>query len=650
MADYSAQTQGVGLNFTQVQAYRPQVTNAQPVQVDYTAAAAALGQLTGLATNAYGRRQARLAGEAIGTSGEGYEEAETAVTDAEQGLLFQKQQREAETGGPLTEAQALDLKDEVFSSTLTSQRRIERALKRGLISSSEANARLGVLRSRALANPLVAPFAQELDDSMYRVTGGAGGVVKDGQRTYFGPTAEEQEASAIREGQMKALEAEQKQVTELVRTGIAKSDTQARNLLAQEHDMTTELKRLEVKKSTLGWSSEEAFAASEMRVTALASSGYAQINNWIKQGAPAEQLQSMQGNLQIMSEQLKDAIRRDAYSADGRLIVNSSTLRAQMDSVDKMLSSFNDMLSDQSGTQRLINILDERQAIMDSRNQSVQMDLMSQLHILFALKDVPGGSEWYLDKTTGFQDLSVQFQESSNPVLRALGGIQKKYADAALAQGLDAFINGNPLADTPAPAGGAGAPTSPEASTGILQRAALALGLKSGGGGSVVRKAIENNPAAAFDNLAELPLSSEDIRFSSTFTSLLTTGRPEEVEGVKAALEGSAYRTVSQEMINRGRRRETAEEAVARGTSRRQWSVPSFELPERVAISKKPHLGPGMAIGYNIDTGSVKVSDEFKKDIVNTWELGTANPTLWQDSFESVDAWISSMYARPVRD
>ncbi len=616
MADFRRNIQDPSLSGLDQSAVRP-VSNGNAGE------AAAIGQVLQQAAGLYGQYKAKVEGQKLGGEGENYEQAGLAADQAGSQLesLFGK--KSAETGADVTADQAQDLRNEVFGKILNNQKRIQAALSRGLISSTEATARLNVLRNQALSNPLVAPYQDQLDNALYKTTGGSG--------TTFAATAEETANAAAQKGRLQAIEETEKQVTSMLSTGIASDRKQALGLIAQTAQIERDLQNFSVKKAALGASSNEVYAQGQRLATMQSSSAYGRISDWARRGGDAKETQSILSSLTMEAEQVKQAIRASAFDENGKLVIDSDTLSKSLADVDQRVSDYTRMLQDQSGTKALVDMTAQRTAALAYQSQTIQIEVAKYAPVFYAMKDNPVASSWLWNNAVNQNELSTAWQKSTSPLLRYMGEIDNASRMQKTMDAADNFRKGAPVDET----GGA----------------VLGSTLPNKGGKAVVDEAYKANPEQTLKTLSNSPFTLKSIYENAEWRKGANT--PEGIEQVNAVIEGAASRALISSIYEPATYDRTA--AGVRGSSSAR---PSFEVPTEVVVKRntKPAAtgggrGGGNTVGrkfeeWTIDTKGVRVSDQYKSEVVNAYKLGTENPQLWNAEFESVDAWVNSLFAR----
>jgi hypothetical protein len=573
---------------------------------DTAAFAQVLGQALGLGAQAYGRKKAQAAGKEIGGEGESFTQAEDVAGKAAAEFQSIFKQKEEAQGGDVTEGQVADLKKQVFDKVLTNQKRIQAALRSGAITSTEANARINVLRNEALSNPLVAPFQDELDNALFVTTGGAG--------TTFAKTAAEVEAATVKKAQLEALEATEKQVTSMLLTKVAGSRQQALNIIAQQQQHQANMAFYEEKKARLGVTSQEAYAASQTLVTAQSSSAYGTIAQWVQQGGDAKQVAPIRMKLVQEGEQIKQSIMKSARGSNGELLVSEDTLRAQINEVDKRTEAFSAMLDDQTATKTMIDVMAQRQAVLDTKNQSIQIELSNAIPVFMAMKDNPVASEWLWNNAVNMDQMLTKWQEESNPLLKTIGKLSPEQASKTVMETNEKVVMGKPLETS--------------------DREIAAQMLVQRGGTAAVDEAFKKNPEQTIKMLSETPFRTRDIYNSREWIKKASTD--EGREQVNAVIEGASSRAILSSMSDAAR---------PKGGK--------FKAPDSVKVTKnKPVLTNKNTMvqrqeeSWSIDTGGIYVNDQYKSEIINAYKLGTEVPSLWDDKYDSIDLWINDLFTR----
>ncbi len=608
MPDYSAQISDPNLSGLGV----------SPVNVskgDYRAAgAAALTQVLSLAASAYGQSKAKKAGQQIGGEGETFESAGQAAEQAKKEVEDLIRGKTEIIGADPSQEQVADLKKQVFDRVLTNQKRLQAALKRGAISSTEATARLNVLRNEALSNPLVAAYQDELDNALYVTTGGAGNT--------FGKTAEEIRQATVDKAQLEALAETEKQISGLINTRVAASRDQALNIIAQQQQHQANMAFYEEKKARIGVTSDEAYAASQTLTTAQASSAYGRIAQWVSSGADAKQISSIRLSLAEEGEQIKAAIRKSAIGKNGETLVDSNTLRQQIDEVDKNVSQFSRMLDDQSATKQLVDVMAQRTAALDYQNQTINIELAKIAPMFVALKDNQAAGQWLWDNAINVNQMRTQWQESSNPLLKMIGRLSPQEGARVVTGVSDKIVNGSPLDND--------------------DKAISAELLTQKGATAAVDEGYKKNPDQVIKNLSETPFQLKQI--NSNLEWLAKAKTPEGKEQVSAIVAGSARRAITSSFNDSAGEDDWV--VVGRGAKIKEKRTP-YRVPEKVLVRPKKNVVNNVET-WDIDTGGIWVNDAYKSELVNAYKLGTATPSLWNDRFETIDDWLNSLFTRPA--
>jgi hypothetical protein len=599
MADYRQEISRPSLDGLTVSNYNVDTSSSKGAVAN--AVTAALVTAAGV----YGKNKARKQGEILAGQ-ESYEEAgiaaETAKTEVES--LFAK--KEAEVGKPVSQDQARDLKKEVFDRVLVNYKRIEGALSRGLISSTEANARLSVLRNEALSNPLVAPYQDELDNALFKTTGGSASA--------FGPTASEQEAQAATKGELAAVQATEEKVTTYIRTGLAASRNQALSIIAQQAQHEANMAFFQEKKARLGVTSEEAYAASQTLATSQAASSYGKITSWVADGADAKAVPSIRLSIIQEGEQLKQAIRSSATNKDGTLLVDQETLRKQIDEVDQRTRDFSAMLEDQSATKDLVRIMAQRTAGLDYKNQDIQIELTKLVPMFMAMKDNQAASQWLWDNSININEMRTQWLAASNPLLRMIARLSPSDANKMVNEVGEKVVKGIPLNED--------------------EQIVASETLTNKGGTGAVKESYSVDAEQTVKQLATIPFKLKDI---STNLEWINLGKTEEGQvQIKAVIDGAARRAVVSNFLRTTNGKKPGDHLI----------------PKTIKVSEREFVaGRGAKHQvWDIDTGGVPVSEEYQSEVVNAYKIGKKLPTLWENDYPTIDDWINDLFTRNLKE
>lgn len=563
------------------------------------------------AADAYGSNKAKKLGAELAGK-ESFEEAGMAADQAKTTLEQMLSEKEAEVGKPVTEEQAMDLKNKVFDKVLTNYKRIERALDRGLISSTEANARLSVLRNEALSNPLVARFQDELDNALFKTTGGA--------PAQFGATSAEQQQAAASKGELAAIQATEEKVTTYLRQGLASSRNQALSLIAQQEQHKANMAYYQEKKARLGVTSQEAYAASQTLATSQAASYYGKITGWAANGADAKEVAGIRMQFVQEGEQIKQAIRAAATGKDGKLLVDQETLRQQIDEVDERVKSFSAMLDDQSATKNLVRIMEQRTAALDYKNQDVQIELTRLIPMFMAMKDNPAASQWLWDNAINTDQMKTQWMEASNPLLKMIARMSPSEATQQITNTSSKVVKGLPLTQD--------------------EQVIASETLVTKGGTGALQESYKVAPEETVKQLSEIPIKLKNISNNLEWINLSKT--PEGKEQVTAVVAGAARRAIISNFTEPGR--DPKKDTIPKSIKITERTNPA---PMGTALMV---YNPSKQKVWDIDTGGVPVSEEYRSEVVNAYKLGQRSPALWQDEYESVDAWINALFTRNIQE
>lgn len=569
----------------------------------------AIGQAVGSYQAGRDRKNALAAAEDLTGEDETYEQAGTAVDESVSLFKDLRKEREA-SGQALTEDQILDLKNQTLNKTLDSHRRIERALARGLISSTEANARLHRLRSEALANPLIAAYADEFDNVLYKVTGGADNP--------FAKTAEELEGAADQKGRLEAIEAVAKQEQELVRSGAVATPEAARAFVSASFQYELQKKQFEAKKASLGVTSQEAYAVAQNMLTQSSASAYGTISSWVKQGANSALIPDLQMQIQQDAEMMKAQIRQAAIDRNGNLIMEESTLARLLKEVDDNAAFMSQLPVNQSDTKRLVAEFDKRQAAFNIENQAHLIEFAKAAPLVVALQSVPHASDWVFNHQLNIEKHQTEWAESANPLLKLIA--QKHPSEAAddVRRTQDKLVKNQDLND---------------------EEKALASALLTSKGGAGIVKHLRETYGADYDlRLRDIPVTVTSVLNSSEWNAYARdkTSRYD----LTAIIQGAAQRAIMASLNE-----VTSQDPNA-----------AIAVPKKVKVTKNdpylnrvdglPPTGLPVRTGYKVDTFGVKTGKAYNTEVAAAYEMGRKYPQIWQGDFDSVDDWLSSLFTR----
>jgi regulator of replication initiation timing len=569
----------------------------------------ALGQMVGMYGQNRDRKNAIARAEDLTGEDETYEEAGAAVDESV--ALFRNLQQEREaTGQALTEDQVLDLKNQTLTKTLDSHRRIERALARGLISSTEANARLHRLRSEALANPLMAAYSKEFDNVLYKVTGGS--------ENPFAKTAEELEGAAEQKGRLEAIEAVEKQEQELVRAGAVATPEAARAFVASTFQFDLQKRHFDAKKAELGVTSQEAYAVAQNMLTQSSAVSYGAISSWVKQGANAALIPDLQLQIQQDAEAMKAQIRQAAIDRNGNLIMEEATLARLLAEVDTNAAFMSQLPTNQSDTKRLVAEYDRRQASFNIENQAHLIEFAKAAPLVVALQSIPHASDWVFNHQINIEKHQTEWAASANPLLKLIAKKQPSEAADDVRRTQEKLVKNQEMNDE--------------------EKALASVLLTSKGGASIV-KHLRDTYGSDYDlKLRDIPITVTSVLNSSEWNAYARdkTSRYD----LTAIIQGAAQRAIMASLNE-----VTSQDPKA-----------AIAVPKKVKVTKNdpylnrvdglPPTGLPIRTGYKVDTYGVKTGKAYNSEVAAAYEMGRKYPQIWQGDFDSVDDWLSSLFTR----
>jgi hypothetical protein len=440
-----------------------------------------------------------------------------------------------------------------------------------------------------------------------------------------------QEAEITRKGQLEALQETEKQVTGMLLTKVASSRNQALSIIAQQQQHEANMAFYQEKKARLGVTSDEAYAASQTLSTTQAASSYSRIAKWISEGAKADQIAPLRLTFVEEGEQVKNAIRATATGNNGELLVDQATLRAQLDEVDQRVKEYSSMLDNQSNTKQLVDIMAERTAALDYKSQDIQIELAKMAPLFYAMKDNQAAGQWLWENAINVDEMKTEWQASSNPMLKMISRLSPQEVSKTISGVNKKIVEGVALSEDD------------------MQIASETLTRK--GATAAVKESYSRDPEQTLKNLSETPFRLKGISENLEWVAAAKT--PEGKEQVLAIVSGSARRAIVSSFNESSKPRTY----TSRG-AKVDITGEGFEVPSTVVVKKKePVVAPTSSRGgartpqpvkdvWEIDTGGVWVSETYKSEVVNAYKLGTKVPSLWEDDFETVDEWVSSLFTR----
>ncbi|MBL4940484.1 MAG: hypothetical protein JKY81_02330 [Colwellia sp.] len=569
-----------------------------------------------IALQAGGTALARSSGEEIAGSDENAVSVNKTVNQLESALSSQ----DVGFTGPLSKAQIEDFRSERFNDVLTNQKRIKSALDRGLMSSTEANARLNTLRNEALSNPLISMFQSELDDAFFTSTGGRAGTGS----TFFGPTPAEQDAAARRKGVLEATEKHEEALTE-VQLQFKTNRQGAQIIVERQSQRVEKISRLELSQKTLNYNSQQSAALQREYITQSSTTGFGIVSKWLESGANAKDKQNAQLSLRASLDNTLRKLRKARFGQDGvtPVILKKDADKLEADAV-KGFEDLMGMLDEQSNTKRITDVLAEGQAALNLRGLAVDVEIFNAAPVYARLgTSAPELSKVLIDRSLGLNDdeLLNTFTANTNSSIGRLLALNIRLKTSVHKSMAEKITNGTPLDSD--------------------ESGAYALMTISKGGSNAIIDSVKRSPEDTVSKLQDAPIALRDITDSRQWMSNLKT--PEGVKAVSAIIEGAAARAQTFQFSNA--RKDNIVKGRGRGgrPTTRTVSVQAG-VPSKIEISPRTSGRVRQTTGIEINTFGVPVTDQYKSSILNTHKLGTAQPTLWNAEFDTIDDWITSLY------
>ena len=559
-----------------------------------TSALNALATVAKVGFDKYGGKKATKAGEEISGKNETHVEAGKAVQEATmlQGMF--EDDTKLNQGRPPTKNELKDFQDETFGGLLTNQKRIQQAVEAGAITSSEGNARLGALRSEALANPLIAAHQDQLDNILYKSTGGAApshGLIDS--TPYEQQQA--QEAAIRSEAAIKLGVAAQG----LIQSGVASSESSAMKLIGKAQKAGLEKKILDTKRTEKNLNSEDAFASQQLNVENYSVEGYKLVQTWITAGGTAANQDGLLANLDVLHrESLADLRKTAPFMTPGNYTAAEKQLVAQKASLETLMK-------DRSATENIGRALTETQAAMDRQNQEFELSLTKALPYLQAFNNYGGqeGVGFYMRMATGDNKMSDKVLENMSPMLKTLKGMNQK-ALASFVEDKTQEFEDKTVTKLPADT-----------------KAFMGEMLTQQGGFKVLAGRMEEFPEDTLRKVSQSDMNLRSIVNSREWMNLSTTAEGKEL--IRAAVKGGA-------------------------SSAKVSTIGQFgTVPSKVSVVQRDKQVGGKSAGtpFTIDTFGVETSDTYKQQVVSAYQLAKVKPELWQDEYDSIDSYLTANFA-----
>ena len=511
--------------------------------------------------------------------------------------------------GEIGTAELEDFRKKTFDEILSSEKRISAALKAKQISSTEANARLNVLRNEAMSNPFVALHGAQLDSQLFASSGG-----KVGNKPHFKATRDEREAAAKEKAIIEARAAYAKDV-ESVSQKFKMSNRQSEVYIQQKAQNADTALRYDQMQKTLAYTSKEAGARLAVANDDHGVELWNLTADYAASGGKAEDKAGLLLESQARTKDRKRAVRQAMFriNTDGSktFVMSEEEASRQIKSLDKMQADFELTLKDQSKTQQFIEATAEVQARMDSQLKEIEYKWVKKNLVIAALPLQV--QKHVLDNLNNLSVAARDWEKLTNPFLRS----QLEFMDQ---------INKEQGAE-------------------ILSETMKTGNLPEGG---------ENSLGAMADSDPRLILSDPNVgkhaeKLNLSIGQLNRGGysdllaEPGGVEIVENAIRGMAKRAMAfqRDMSSKSADGSFFGDRIEAGVPQTLKVTPIV----RTAGSSNTLIPQRSVTQYSITTDAgVELSPQMKEAIRDTYKFFTANPTAWEGRFDSVDDAISAHF------
>jgi len=612
-------------NIPGVRAVKPHDSGAATAQI--------AGQLLQTGLQVGGRAAAQSAGRRIAGQEETAVGVDKAVTQAsnelEMDVLLGGDQ-----GQDLSAAQLEDIKKSKFDEVLGTQKRLKSALSRGLISSTEANARINMLRNEALANPLVAMFQGELDNQLFPSgAGGKGGGV-------FGATQAEKVAAARAKGETEAAEAESKSVV-LIQGQTGLNEDSARALYRDRAKQQAEAVAMEQQTKAFNYGSKDYSVFSRKIADQAGYGGMLVINTFTQGGGLAEDVAGAVAGLENLRIQLKSKTSEFLMNDEG-VQVGKVVDKDKADSnIDKTIDGHIALIKgDFSLTQKLVAEYEQRSNSRKLKDQKINYQYFDNLGVAGSLTNLghTEAAESLTNSLNGIDPVLTKWSEQTDVRVRAALKLNDQDLGRGLASSLEKTVTGTTAKENPQ-----------EKEDRHTNMAILSLQKDGFKVAASYGKGSDEEIDSTFRNM---PVNIRDIKESRGWMSSIRKD-PNAQRAVKNMIIGASSRAVtrqSQKMVDNdsflGPFFRTLGGALGQ-------TIQSAPAPTHSGVPKKIQVTPDILStgqvnrgSVNIDTFGVAVDDQYKSAVKSAYDLGTTNPQLWSESHETIDHWLTDLFAR----
>lgn len=596
----------------------PRVRAVKPVDTTGNTINAIAG-LAQAGMQVYGRHKAREAGKQLSGAEESAVSVDASMTQATNELEMDVLLG-GEGGRDLTGPELEDIKKAKFDEVLTSQKRLQSALSRGLISSTEANARMQLLRNEALSDPFMAMFQGDLDRALY--PSATRGV------DFFQATEAEKLAASEAKGRAEAAEEKAKAIAEIqASTGF---NEQAAEVMWQKQTLARrEAEELEAKTKAFNYNSKGFAAVARAATSAFADASMGIVGEFTKGEGRAEDIAPTIARLEQQKSLAKRYLSEKMRNEKGEVVGKGEDFDKAIREIDTTIDEYINLVKgDFSQAQILANKFVETQnanKLLDQ--QSLDAMFGANPHLAALMRSgSPAMVEFGLNLIRNYDSLKSQVEASGNPTFKnILNLLSGREVGKGLGGALRNTVEGN-------------TENLPEEEKINTRNFFSAISITDQGA-LFPREAYGKGKDEEIDReYRKSPIALDQIAKSNAWGSALRTD-PNAVRAVKNIISGAADRAISTQFISRD------QGPVVKGGFGRFTTEENFGLPSSVKVKLVPRTATHIGPTYVIDSVSnAKLTDEYKKNLISTYKLGVAHEELWNQDFESVDEWINSIF------
>lgn len=606
-----------------VRAVKPHDSGAAVAQV--------AGQLLQTGLQVGGRAAAQKAGRSIAGQEETAVGVDKALTQASNELEMDVLMG-GDQGQDLSAAQLEDIKKSKFDEVLGTQKRLKSALSRGLISSTEANARINMLRNEALANPLVAMFQGELDNQLF--PSGAGGTKGGAKGGIFGATQAEQEAAGAAKGRVEAAEKKAKEVALIEGAGFGKPAAEAlwqRGRIAEE-----KAKALKAKADAFNYNKKDYATSSKFVAHETGVQAYSIFSEAVKSGGTTEDVNKAIAKLEALKLQAEGVLTQGMRNKEGVVVGDGSDFETANGSITKSVNHFSKLLKEDFAKAKVL----AKQ--LEEKVNGTAIQTHDTLQALY------GGNRVFAAlMNSGNQELSklgIEIVSEIDGTKNRLKGVSNKLFGRVI-EGLSSEELGENVAESvkDVALGGDEGKTDAEKEEALNYFSVVAV--TKSGPALAASSYGQGRDEEVDDKFFNSPIAIDQVGNSRWWNSYARTD-PNALRALDQMIEGAAARSQTLQFATHKKKQVTKRSRKGGLSSRSTETVSTGGIPQTVVVTpiSKGKRGRG-GVSYSINSGGVTLTDEYKKNITSAYKLGAAHEGLWKKDFDNVDQWINSMFA-----